>query len=78
MFFCHETAIKEEFRWNTSLMTQTETDDKEMENLKDQLDVLLYLPQELDHYNTQYFNQYFTKHFRPWVSVNTKRKDYVT
>ena len=39
------------------------------ENLKDQLDVLLWLNQEFDDYNMQYFNQYFSKHFRPSVSV---------
>ena len=27
--------------WITRMMTETETDDKQMENLKDQLDVLL-------------------------------------
>ena len=31
----------QELRRNTSLMTKTEADDKQMENLKDQLDVLL-------------------------------------
>ena len=42
-------------------MTRTETDDKQMkENLKDQLDVLLWLNQEFDDYNMQYFNQYFS------------------
>ena len=55
---------------NTSLMTRTESDD--------QLDVLLWLNQEFDHYNMQYFNQFFCKHFRPSVSVNGYRKDYVT
>ena len=46
----------EELRRNTSLMTLTETDDKQMKSLKDQLDVLLWLTQEFDHYNMQYFN----------------------
>ena len=41
-------------------MTRTETDDKQMkENLKDQLDVLLWLNQEFDDYNMQYFNKNF-------------------
>ena len=57
-------------------MTRTETEDKQMkENLKDQLDVLLWLNQEFDHYNMQYFNQYFSKHLRSSVSVNAYRKD---
>ena len=55
----------EELRGNTSLMTKKEADDKQMENLKDPLDVLLWLTQELDHYNMQYFNQYFSKHSMP-------------
>ena len=54
----------EELKRNTSLMTQTETDDKQMENLKDELDVFLW----------QYFNQYFSKHFRPSLSINAYRK----
>ena len=57
-------------------MTRTETDDKQMENLKDQLDVLLWLHQEFDDYNMLYLiNRYFSKHFRPSVSVNAYRKD---
>ena len=52
----------EELRRNTSLMTQKETDDKQVENLKEQLDVLLCLAQEFDHYHIQYFKQYFSKH----------------
>ena len=46
-----------------------------MENLKEQPDVLLWLNHEFDHCNMQYFNQYFSKHFRPSVSVNAYRKD---
>ena len=58
-------------------MTRTETDDKQMqENLKDKLDVLLWLNQEFDHYNMQYFNQYFSKHFRPSVSLTLTGKTY--
>ena len=55
-------------------MTRTETDDKQMENLQDQL-VVLWLHQEFDDYNMLYFNQYFSKHFRPSVSENAYRKD---
>ena len=64
-----------EYAMNISLMTRTENDDKRMENLKDQLDVLLWLNQKFDHYNMQYFNQYFSKHFKPSISVNAYRKD---
>ena len=64
----------EELTGNTSLITLTETDDKQMENPKEQLDVPLWLTQEFDYYNMQYFNQYFSKHFRPSVSVNAYRK----